>query len=71
MRPTLLITGIAVARVFVAQAVGTPFGAYGAFSSACTKPSSHAIWGVFCLISWIWVNIFHSVCSEDSFYLFM
>ena len=52
MRTYLLDMGIAVARVLVAQAVGTPFGAYGAFCSASTEPSSHANGGVFCLISW-------------------
>ena len=51
MRTYLLDMGIAMARVLVAQAVGTPFGAYGTFCSASTKPSSHANWGVFCLIS--------------------
>lgn len=56
VRSTLLIWSRAVALVFVAEAVGTPFGAYGAFCSACFTPSSRTIWGVFCLITWIWVE---------------
>lgn len=56
MRSTLLIRSRAVALVFVAKAVGTPCGAYGAFCSACFTPSSCAIWVVFCLVTWIWVE---------------